>query len=85
MFWITKKIVNIYQKYHTAYFQLIDFEISLKNKTRQAVESQSNFINIFRALTKLQRPQKIMRSLWELTGSNRRPSACKADALNQLS
>ena len=23
--------------------------------------------------------------LWELTGSNRRPSACKADALNQLS
>ena len=24
-------------------------------------------------------------SLWELTGSNRRPSACKADALNQLS
>ena len=22
---------------------------------------------------------------WELTGSNRRPSACKADALNQLS
>ena len=24
-------------------------------------------------------------SKWELTGSNRRPSACKADALNQLS
>ena len=24
-------------------------------------------------------------SVWELTGSNRRPSACKADALNQLS
>ena len=23
--------------------------------------------------------------LWELTDSNRRPSACKADALNQLS
>ena len=23
--------------------------------------------------------------VWELTGSNRRPSACKADALNQLS
>ena len=23
--------------------------------------------------------------MWELTGSNRRPSACKADALNQLS
>ncbi|MEY3074696.1 MAG: hypothetical protein RJB25_333 [Bacteroidota bacterium] len=23
--------------------------------------------------------------LWGLTGSNRRPSACKADALNQLS
>ncbi len=26
-----------------------------------------------------------MRSLWEHTGSNRGPSACKADALNQLS
>ena len=24
-------------------------------------------------------------ALWELTDSNRRPSACKADALNQLS
>ena len=24
-------------------------------------------------------------SLWALTDSNRRPSACKADALNQLS
>jgi hypothetical protein len=24
-------------------------------------------------------------SLWELMGSNHRPSACKADALNQLS
>jgi hypothetical protein len=23
--------------------------------------------------------------LWGMTGSNRRPSACKADALNQLS
>jgi len=23
--------------------------------------------------------------LWELLGSNQRPSACKADALNQLS
>ena len=27
----------------------------------------------------------IARPPWELTGSNRRPSACKADALNQLS
>jgi hypothetical protein len=27
----------------------------------------------------------IWEPLWELTGSNRRPSACKADALNQLS
>jgi hypothetical protein len=26
-----------------------------------------------------------MRPLWEHTGSNRGPSACKADALNQLS
>ena len=28
---------------------------------------------------------KGFREEWELTGSNRRPSACKADALNQLS
>ena len=27
----------------------------------------------------------MMKSLWEHTGSNRGPSACKADALNQLS
>ena len=28
---------------------------------------------------------KSFTSLWEHTGSNRGPSACKADALNQLS
>ena len=27
----------------------------------------------------------IMSKMWALTDSNRRPSACKADALNQLS
>jgi len=27
----------------------------------------------------------LMAFLWELRGSNPRPSACKADALNQLS
>lgn len=27
----------------------------------------------------------LRRVLWELTDSNHRPSACKADALNQLS
>ena len=30
-------------------------------------------------------PLKSYRMLWALTDSNRRPSACKADALNQLS
>jgi hypothetical protein len=30
-------------------------------------------------------PQKCEASMWEHTGSNRGPSACKADALNQLS
>ena len=31
------------------------------------------------------RLHKIMKSLWEHTGSNRGPSRCKRDALNQLS
>ena len=30
-------------------------------------------------------PETLVYIVWELTGSNRRPSACKADALNQLS
>jgi hypothetical protein len=30
-------------------------------------------------------PPEEVTSLWALTDSNRRPSACKADALNQLS
>jgi hypothetical protein len=30
-------------------------------------------------------PEEIRGLLWEHTGSNRGPSACKADALNQLS
>ena len=33
----------------------------------------------------ISKPSKSHLSLWELTDSNRRPSACKADALNQLS
>ncbi len=28
---------------------------------------------------------EVLNFLWALTDSNRRPSACKADALNQLS
>ena len=32
-----------------------------------------------------QKKQPFRIALWELTDSNRRPSACKADALNQLS
>jgi hypothetical protein len=34
---------------------------------------------------RLQFPETFNQIMWELTGSNRRPSACKADALNQLS
>ena len=34
---------------------------------------------------KKRRLEKVVLILWELTDSNRRPSACKADALNQLS
>ena len=30
-------------------------------------------------------PFRILEFSWALTDSNRRPSACKADALNQLS
>ncbi|MDB5280256.1 MAG: hypothetical protein JWR61_5211 [Ferruginibacter sp.] len=33
----------------------------------------------------IKKPHISVRSLWEHTGSNRGPSACKADALNQLS
>ena len=35
--------------------------------------------------TKKENCLKQFSSLWALTDSNRRPSACKADALNQLS
>ena len=33
----------------------------------------------------LQKCNSLIFLLWALTDSNRRPSACKADALNQLS
>ena len=32
-----------------------------------------------------EKPRRISEVLWELMDSNHRPSACKADALNQLS
>ena len=37
------------------------------------------------ALQSLARPPSNENFQWALTDSNRRPSACKADALNQLS
>ena len=33
----------------------------------------------------IKKPRNFGVNLWEHTGSNRGPSACKADALNQLS
>jgi hypothetical protein len=33
----------------------------------------------------IKKPRRLCEVLWEHTGSNRGPSACKADALNQLS
>ncbi len=37
-------------------------------------------------MLKIKKPRVVARLfLWEHTGSNRGPSACKADALNQLS
>lgn len=41
--------------------------------------------NLLIALQLTQNSPALTGPLWELTGSNRRPSACKADALNQLS
>ena len=41
--------------------------------------------NLLIALQLAQNSPALTGRLWELTGSNRRPSACKADALNQLS
>ena len=47
----------------------------LQINLRQGIKKEDiNFVDIFSLLV-----------LWELTDSNRRPSACKADALNQLS
>ena len=44
-------------------------------------------IRIRRYLKKgeIKKANRLIGFLWGLTGSNRRPSACKADALNQLS
>ena len=37
------------------------------------------------SLHEKKQPNGLLFVKWELTDSNRRPSACKADALNQLS
>ena len=42
----------------------------MQHKTKKDVDYSTSFCKL---------------GLWELTDSNRRPSACKADALNQLS
>jgi hypothetical protein len=50
---------------------------------------QFEALHVFLCATPKEKTQAVawvlLIDLWELTGSNRRPSACKADALNQLS
>ena len=46
---------------------------------------ENTFSNTYKQKKRLDIIQSLAISLWELTDSNRRPSACKADALNQLS
>jgi hypothetical protein len=54
--------------------------ISMSNKTNL---NQPETIGMSYKTKRL--PPEEVTSLWALTDSNRRPSACKADALNQLS
>ena len=63
-------------------------------KQRKRVAAQAFFILYSRLANKFAAGYKTKKDvfrhllavvLWELTDSNRRPSACKADALNQLS
>ena len=67
------------------------------SKNANKVDAQSDVEADWRALKNLELPIIFSRctknkkahdpwaSVWELRGSNPRPSACKADALNQLS
>ena len=60
-------------------------------KVRRFPYASKSIQRIGRNLQRIQKIKKKMSirsfssSLWALTDSNRRPSACKADALNQLS
>src|SRR5258707_1221498 len=56
-----------------------------KSKRPPNSEKINQAKQIFKTAEFLKKPQRILRFLWELRGSNPRPSACKADALNQLS
>ena len=44
-----------------------------------------NYLALIKTKKVFQRLLKDLLTWWALTDSNRRPSACKADALNQLS
>ena len=62
---------------------------------RQAERSEANFVRVVRKIyfhatqstkkRRIKNPSLSLVNLWELRDSNPRPSACKADALNQLS
>ena len=46
---------------------------------------ENTFSDTYKQKKRLDIIQSLAIFLWELKDSNRRPSACKADALNQLS
>ena len=55
------------------------------NETQKDCFDSSNYVLISGNKKGFQSLETLSCTVWELTGSNRRPSACKADALNQLS
>ena len=57
---------------------------SLGNNKAPACESRG-FVHKKRLCQHFETTSKFVTLVWALTDSNRRPSACKADALNQLS
>lgn len=59
---------------------------SLRHTAIRQIKFRVTGIQPFSKYYKTKSPAKTARLfLWEHTGSNRGPSACKADALNQLS
>ena len=84
-YWVDRRKGNLFTFSTIRTRLIIAQQFAYAHTTAQTSLPRRNKLNESVNEHKKRRLEKVVLILWELTDSNRRPSACKAGALNQLS